>query len=102
MRSPVKICGSLPMNWLESGCPAPPGGPPGGPPPPGNPPPPGGPPPPGDPVGPPGTHPPDVPGPYNVDVMLVLLICAGAVTVVVIMLDGMGMDSANAASAVSS
>ena len=74
-----------------------------GPPPLGSPPPPGGPPPPpGDPVGPPGTCPPDVPGPYDVDVMLVLLICTGAVIVVVIVLDGTGMDSANAASAVSS
>ena len=34
--------------------------------------------------------------------MLVLLICAGVVIVVVMLLDGTGIDSANSASAVSS
>ena len=48
------------------------------------------------------THPPDVPGPNDVDAMLVLLICAGVVIVVVILLDGKGIDSANAAILVSS
>ena len=98
----MKICGSLPIKWLELGCPAPPGGPPGGPPPPGSPLPPGGPPPPGDPNSPPGARPPDVPGPYDVDAMLVLLICAGVVIVVIISLEGNGIDSANPATAVSS
>ena len=64
-------------------------------------PPPGGPPPP-DPEGPPGRHPLDIPGAYDVNAMLVLLICTGAVIVVVMSLDGSGIDSANAAILVSS
>ena len=40
---------------------------------------------------------PDILGPYNVDAILVLLICAGAVIVVVMVPDGTGIDSANVA-----
>ena len=89
---------------MSSCCP-PPGTlppPPGGPPPPGSPPPLGEPPPPPNPEGPPGTRPPDKVGPYDVDAILVLPICAGVVIVVIILLDGSGMDSANVASPASS
>ena len=100
----------MPINLFVSGgpltgTPPPPGGPPplpGGPPPPGDPPPPGGPPPPPDPEGPPGKCPLDIPGAYDVDAMLVLLICAGVVIVVIMLLDGSGIDSASAAMLVSS
>ena len=110
----MKICSSLPINLLVSGCPPLSGGPPpsspplpggfppGSPPLPGSPPPPGDLPPPPDPEGPPGRHLLDIPGPYDVDAMLVLLICAGVVKVVVILLDGDGIDSANAVMLISS
>ena len=109
----MKICGSLLINQLLSSCSLPPlGGPPPSGPPPGGPlpgdPPPGGPPllgdppPPPGPEGPPGICPPDVPGPYDVDAILVLPICAGAVIVVIMSLDGNGMDSARAANPASS